>query len=147
VCDGTAISTGVVDQDLKKDQFALAAKSGSWETLTVGRTGDLSRIELQSSGPFTDPVTVKVHAGAGIGGTVVRQGTITFGQFAGVGGFNVDPLLPVTPATMLTIEISYASASDLQLQQADGFTGMASFPGYPNLAVWYRSYVNTCTPQ
>jgi hypothetical protein len=147
VCNGTAISTGVVDQDLTKGKFGLMVVSGAWQTLAVGKTGDLSRIELQlqSLVSFTDPITIKLHSGVGVGGTVLRTGTFTFAQYAGVAGFNVDPLLPVTPATMLTMEITLTSSSMLGLYQADNFTGTASFPGYPGSAVWYRSYVNTCT--
>ena len=145
VCNGTHISSGAVDQEPTKAMLGLAVKSGAWQVIKVGATGDLSRIEVSLTGPQNMDVTFKVRAGQGPVGTVLREGVVPMGGVGGgEAGLTFSQPLPVTPSSVITLELTFTGTNDYFVYQAEGYSGAASIPGYPDLKFWFRTYVNQC---
>ena len=145
VCNGSSVLTGSIDQELTHDMFGYGLKSGAWEVMQFGKSSNLSRVELEIGGALDEnfKVTLKLRAGQGPVGTVLREVTYT-PTTSSAQGANIEPMLAVTPASVITLEITFTGSDNKSISSAKDYAPAASLPGYPMGKFWYKTYVSDC---
>jgi hypothetical protein len=153
-----AASIAAVSSTVSESADQVASGSGgalggglsglAWQTFTVGTPGLLTRIDLQTFGS-SGAGTLRVYQGAGVGGTLLAESTVTFAS----GGDLLSPRrqsfsisgLRVAPGDVLTWQL-LGSINNIAI--TNGYAGGAANPAAlgSNGAFVFTTYVTPLAP-